>query len=131
MSKNLRILLDESVPDDLANLLSRHEALNTEYVRHMPSLKGREDHVLMRYAREKNRILVTVELGINEKSFPICTHPGIIILASRSRHSDISAEVFQKFIASGHRARAKHAVTYLRQGSARILEADTEKIVQI
>jgi predicted nuclease of predicted toxin-antitoxin system len=58
----------------------KHESLNAQYVRRMPKLKGRDDHILMGYANQTRRIMVTTESGINERTFRICTHPGTIIL---------------------------------------------------
>ncbi len=109
----------------------RHPSLNAEYARKMPTLKGHEDQVLMRYADETKRIMVTAEFGINEKTFPICTHPGIIVFAGRSRHRDINARIFQRFLKSGNRRRAHHAVVYLSQNQARIVEADEEETLPI
>ena len=124
MSWNLRLLLDESVPNDLAEELMQHPSLNVEYARSMPKLKGKGDPVLMKYADETRRIMVTTEYSMNEHSFAICTHPGIIVFANRKRHKDISTDLFQRFMRSGHRQRCHHAVVYLSQGQARIVEAD-------
>ena len=72
------------------------------------------------YARESKRIVVTTETGMNEHTFPVCTHPGIIILAGRNRHEDIQAGLFQKFLLSGHRVMAKDCVTTISEGEATI-----------
>jgi predicted nuclease of predicted toxin-antitoxin system len=81
---------------------------------------GAEDADVMRYATTENRIVVTTETGINHKKFKICTHPGIIVLGGKRRHEAIQAQIFQKFLLSGHRQEAKHAVTFLSQNEARI-----------
>jgi predicted nuclease of predicted toxin-antitoxin system len=129
--KNLKVLIDEQIPDDLAARLSDHPSLHAEYVRHMPHLKGREDKVLMDYARESGRILITAESGINEKNYPICTHPGIIIFSGRQRHQDLYTDIFQRFMRSGHRKHASHHVLYLRGESVRILYGVSEIIYKI
>ena len=129
--KNLRVLLDENIPDELAQWMLRHPSLNAEYVRLMPALKGREDKILMHYAGNTGRIMVTAESCINEKNFPICQHPGIIIFSSRRRHKDIHSDIFQRFMRSGHRKRASHSVIYLSQHSARILDGTAEEVCKI
>lgn len=129
--KHLKILIDEQIPNDLAEQLLEHPSLRAEYVRHMPNLKGRDDSVLMEYARGCERIMVTAESGINERTFPICTHPGIIIFSSRRRHSDIHADIFRRFMCSGHRKDAAHHVLYLSSGSVRILYGVAESTYNI
>jgi len=68
----------------------------------------------MAYATQKKRILVTVEGRINEKTFPICSHPGIIVIRASQRHEIEQAKLFTRFMLSGHRVKCKHAVTKLR-----------------
>jgi predicted nuclease of predicted toxin-antitoxin system len=120
LTTNLRLLLDECVTDPLAKALGdRSSALNIEYIRDN-GMGSTEDADVMRYATRENRIVVTTETGINHKKFKICTHPGIIVLGGKHRHESIQAEIFQKFLLSGHRKKAEHAVTFLSQNEARI-----------
>lgn len=79
-----------------------------------------DDDEVMRYATQERRIVVTTETGINHKKFKICTHPGIIVLCGKHRHESIHAETFQRFLLSGHRGLANHAVTFLSSNEARI-----------
>jgi predicted nuclease of predicted toxin-antitoxin system len=125
LNTNLRLLLDECVTDPLAKALGdRSSALNIEYIRDN-GMGSAEDADVIRYATKENRIVVTTETGINHKKFKICTHPGIIVLSGKRRHESIQAEVFQKFLLSGHRKEAHHAVTFLSQSEARIKTSDT------
>jgi predicted nuclease of predicted toxin-antitoxin system len=105
--------------------------LRSEYVRDMPQLCEATDEAIMEYAKQENRIVVTTETGINEKSFPICSHPGIIILASRQRHEAIRARIFQNFFLSGFRKLAKDSVTYLTAGKAIVRTHQGEEIHDI
>jgi predicted nuclease of predicted toxin-antitoxin system len=125
LTTNLRLLLDECVTDPLAKALGDcSSALNIEYVRDN-GMGSAEDADLIRYATRENRIVVTTETGINHKKFKICTHPGIIVLGGKRRHESIQAEIFQKFLLSGHRKEAHHAVTVLSQNEARIKTGET------
>lgn len=126
MSTNLRLLLDEAITDDLADhIRGSSSAINVEYVRELP-IKGARDPAVMQYAHQEHRIVVTTETGINHKSFPVCTHPGIIVLAGRRRHESFHAGIFQRFLLSGHRKHAKDAVTYLSDNGIRIITHEGE-----
>src|SRR5207249_2938067 len=104
-------------------------AVNVEYIRDMPRMRETTDADVVKYATRENRIVVTTETGINHKKFKICTHPGIIVLGGKRRHETIHAELFQRFMLSGHRKDAHHAVTFLSDNQARIKKSDTEEIV--
>ena len=92
-------------------------------------MSGANDAEIMRYATKEDRIVVTTETGINHRTFKICTHPGIIVLSGKHRHESIQAEIFQKFLISGHRSKAYHAVTFLSQKEARIKTRELEDTV--
>jgi predicted nuclease of predicted toxin-antitoxin system len=125
LTTNLRLLLDECVTDPLAKALGvSSSALNIEYIRDN-GMGSTEDADVIRYATRENRIVVTTETGINHRKFKICTHPGIIVLCGKHRHESIQAEIFQKFLLSGHRKEANHAVTFLSHNEARIKTGET------
>jgi hypothetical protein len=84
------------------------------------SIKGAKDPAVIAYAKEHNRIVVTTETGMNHKSFPICTHPGIIVLAGKRRHESFHAGIFKRFLLSGRRQDSQDAVTFLSSEGARI-----------
>lgn len=94
-------------------------AISVEYVRDL-SIKGGSDASVVDYARKHHRIVVTTETGINHVTFPVCTHPGIIVLSGKRRHESIHANHFRKFLLSGHRQHAQDAVTFLTEGEALI-----------
>jgi predicted nuclease of predicted toxin-antitoxin system len=120
VSTNLRLLLDEAVTDVLANLIRESSsAINLEYVRELP-IRGATDLGVINYARKESRIVVTTETGMNHKTFPVCTHPGIIVLSGKRRHESIHAGMFQRFLLSGHRAEAQDAVTFLTDNEMRV-----------
>lgn len=126
LNTNLRILLDEAITNVLADEIRRSSAINVEYIREL-SIKGAKDPVVMEYAKANNRIMVTTETGINHKTFPVCTHPGIIVLAGRSHHEAFHAGIFRRFLLSGKRTLAREAVTYISEKSMRI-KNHTEEI---
>ena len=126
LTTNLMLLLDECITDPLAKLLRESSAaLNVEFIRDTDMRKA-TDADIVKYATKENRIVVTTETGINHKKFKICTHPGIIVLAGKHRHESIRNEIFQKFLLSGHRKYAHHAVTFLSEREARIKTSETE-----
>jgi predicted nuclease of predicted toxin-antitoxin system len=94
-------------------------SLNVEYIRDI-GMSSAPDKTVVEYANKEDRIVVTTETGMNHRAFKICTHPGIIVLAGKHRHEVIHADIFKKFVLSGHRAEACHAVTFLNANEARI-----------
>lgn len=99
------------------------ESINAE---HPLGNRKTPDKEIIRYATRENRIVITVEGRLNEKKFPICTHPGIIVFKAVKRHDAEKAKLFKRFMQSGHRSGSKHAVTRLRlEGSVR-LELDVD-----
>jgi predicted nuclease of predicted toxin-antitoxin system len=116
LNTTLRILLDESVGGTLAANLMAVSAVSAASVLQTP-LAGASDKAVVAYATKERRIVVTTDKGMDEKHHAICTHPGIIILASTDDFRHV--ETFKSFIASGHRAAARNAVTYLTEHGAR------------
>jgi predicted nuclease of predicted toxin-antitoxin system len=132
LTTKLKLLLDESVPDPLANqLMAIPTHCHWTYVRTEPLLKGATDPFLISYATEHGMIVVTVESSMNERAFKICTHSGIIVISTREHHEAIRCEIFKKFLISGYRKHAKHAVTYLTQTTIIVRNSDGEQIFPI
>jgi predicted nuclease of predicted toxin-antitoxin system len=119
LTTTLRLLLDECLQGELAEGIRSFGKVRAEWVCDMPGLRNRSvpDDELMRFAQERKSILVTVEGRLNEHLFHICTHRGIVVFRATKRHESVKAEIFRKFLLSGERKLAKHAVTYLRQDS--------------
>jgi len=120
LSTNLRLLLDEAVPDPLAKLIreSSH-AINVEYMRDL-IIRGASDDEVVKYAKGQSRIVVTTERGMDHRKYPVCTHSGIIVIASRRRHEDAQVGVFRRFLLSGRRQEARDAVTFISEDEVRI-----------
>jgi predicted nuclease of predicted toxin-antitoxin system len=110
LSNTLRILVDECVDDGVADWVEEKSAFNAVCVRKIASLKNQDDDVVMAYAKDESRIVLAIDTDFNRSNYPICTHPGIIRIA----------EAIRKFILSGHRALADHAITYITQTGIRI-----------
>jgi predicted nuclease of predicted toxin-antitoxin system len=89
-------------------------------------MKSASDVQVVAYATDADLIVVTTETAMNEKQFKICTHPGIIVLCGRNRHERALANSFKKFMLSGHRKKASHAVVYVSENQARIVTKSTE-----
>jgi predicted nuclease of predicted toxin-antitoxin system len=124
LSTKIPLLLDECVPAPLAREIettsgiSSFEAITAE---HPLGNKGTPDNVVVKYATDAGKILITVEKRLNEKLYKICTHSGIIVISGTKRHEVEQAKLFARFMRSGHRGRSAHAVTKLRlEGSERL-----------
>lgn len=111
----LRLLLDEDVQREVGEEIRRWNALDIKSVDEL-SLKGTKDPEIIAYAKKARRIVVTFETRMNEHQYPICTHPGIIVVRPKSDARKI--EMFRSLMLSGLRAKCAHAVTYLYQHGA-------------
>jgi predicted nuclease of predicted toxin-antitoxin system len=129
LTTKLKLLLDESVPNPLADQLMSlpSGSVHWQYVRTEPLLKGASDPTLIEYATRHGMIVVTVETAMNERAFKICTHSGIIVISTREHHEIIQCEVFRKFLLSGYRKYARHAVTYITSKIIVVRGSDGER----
>ena len=112
---SLRLLLDECVDRTLAdNIKALGRSLKVKSVGELSfANRGRSDEHIVEYATENNLIVVTTESRFNEDRFPICTHPGIIVIRAKTHHSSLKSRMFKDLARSGKRKRCNHAVTYL------------------
>jgi len=69
LSTDLRLLIDEAVPDPLAHAIQKISAINYLYVRDVPEVAGKDDDTVMKYANKENRIVFTTEEQF--KRFPL------------------------------------------------------------
>jgi len=131
----LRLLVDECVEGLLVQeIRSCSGTTSVEVIdaNHPLGNRGTPDKVVMKYANQQERILVTDETRLDEKSNPICTHPGIIVIGARKRHELEKAKLFPRFMKSGFRKECHHAVTKLRlTGSVILRQAADGSIEQI
>jgi predicted nuclease of predicted toxin-antitoxin system len=115
LTTKLALLLDECVQTHLAEEIGRCPGVSgVERIDDSHELGNcsTPDTRVMAHAVKTGRILVTVESRLNEERFPICTHPGIIVISGS--HALQKGALFSRFMRSGERKHAKHAVTYLR-----------------
>jgi len=119
LSTKLRILLDENVTARFAALIDDLSALNIVSVAGL-GIAGANDDTVVRSASKLNRIVLTTEKGITHKTFPPCTHAGIIVLACATRYEPHQAAIFRRFILSGKRSESRDAVTYLTEREVRV-----------
>ena len=127
MASDLRLLIDACVEEPTARqLMNASSGLKSKYVCDLPEVDGKEDTTVMEFAKRERRIVVTTDKGFNEKVFRICTHPGIIIINTRSKHR--AAPVFRQFILSGHRKYAVDSVTYINETTIRVKQHN-EKVL--
>jgi len=131
LSTNLRLLLDEAITDPLARLIRESSsAINVEYMRELP-IRGATDHRVIEYALQESRIVVTTETGMNHKTFPVCSHAGIIVITGKSRHESFQADLFRRFLLSGRRQEAKDSITFLTDREVRIKSHQGEASFQL
>lgn len=118
MSTDLRLLIDEAVPDPLAQAIQKISAIRSLYARDLPEVAGKDDEIVMEFANKEDRIVFTTESKFKE--FPVCTHPGIIILTVRERHESIRQRIVARFMRSGFRRYTKNNLTRLSTDQAEI-----------
>lgn len=120
MSTDLRLLIDEMVEHPLVRAIAKISAIKSVYAGDVPEVKGKDDNVVMEYAKRERRIVFTTERRFAE--YKVCTNPGIVILTVREKHEVIRQRVFQRFIRSGHRKHINNALTRLSSGRADITD---------
>lgn len=120
MNTNLKLLLDECVTNPLAEMLKALPGTQ-KVVAVRDLMNSATDVQVVAYAKSVDMIVVTTETAMNERQFKICTHPGIIVLCGKNRHEEVMATSFKKFMLSGHRKKASHAVVYVSENQARIV----------
>ena len=124
----LRILLDENLPADLSESIKRHSSAFLVIEDIQSNRPGMEDGPMMKYAKEKELIVITMDNGINQRTHPPCQHPGVIRLAARKKHKNAAA--FRKFLLSGIRKHVHHCVTFVSYGKARVIGHEGEHVYQ-
>lgn len=133
MSTKLPLLLDECFSGPLAAKVRDHSSFWTRLeVLHDGHALGNDrikDPQVVAYAKSEGFILVTVETRLNEHKYKVCTHPGIIVIATRCKHPNTQFDCFQKMMLSGHRKHCHHAVVKLHENDFEIiyLEGTTER----
>src|ERR1700733_8188231 len=79
LNTDLRLLIDGDLEDSVAEKIRPISAFNVECVRDFVTLKGKSDKevIVMVYAKENDRIIITMDGGFNKTNYPICTdlHP--------------------------------------------------------
>lgn len=129
MNTRLRLLIDEAIEDDLAESIGAMPAFQAEYVRKLPELKGKSDRAVMEYATAENRIVLTLDSDYNSDNYPICTHPGIIRIATNTRHHIAVRDLIKRFALCGHRVEARHAIAHLNSGEC-VIERENAKLAR-
>jgi predicted nuclease of predicted toxin-antitoxin system len=124
LNTKLRLLIDESIEDPLADIVSSMSAFNVVCVRDLPDLKGKSDREVMIRAQAEDRIVLTIDAGFNKSNYPICRHEGIIRISTRCKHSSMMADSIRKFSQCGHRSEAKHSITIINQEKCTIETID-------
>ena len=124
----LRILLDENLPFDLAEAIKKNSSAFLAIKDMHPDLVGTEDSMMMQHANENDLIVITMDTGINEKTYPPCRHPGIIRLAARQKHKN--ADAFRRFMLSGIRKHVHHCITFVSRENARVVGHEGQTIYQ-
>jgi predicted nuclease of predicted toxin-antitoxin system len=120
LNTKLKLLVDESVDDPVADSISKMPAFNAIFVRELDALRGKSDKAVMAHAQEQERIVLTMDDGFNRNNYPVCRHHGIIRIKTKCKHSMIVTEAIQKFVRCGRRVLARHAITDISQGKATI-----------
>ena len=131
LNTKLKLLVDECVPGPLVDGIRTCSGLrNVEIIdaNHQLGNKSTPDDEVVAYAKKTGRIVLTVEGRLNEKRFPVCSHPGIIVIKATCMPKIDRVEQFRSFMKSGHRKKCLHAVTkFQSQNEAVIIARDESK----
>ncbi len=103
------LLIDRDVPKSIAEFLrdSLHHDVADSY---RASYERFSDEEIVARAIEEHRIVVTRDQGYRRKGrFPICTHPGILILRNTSIEHQKTALI--KLTSSYNQTMIEHAIT--------------------
>jgi hypothetical protein len=117
-STNLRLLLDESITDPLAEKIL---ALcpGAYYVR-KSTLKGSFDPVIATFANTDKRIVVAIDKDFKN----LRLDEGLIKLDRNRSNEECLFLIFKMFWQSGHRAKAKHHRAYLTNDGLRVTNGE-------
>jgi predicted nuclease of predicted toxin-antitoxin system len=113
LNTKLRLLIDESIEDPLADFACGISAFNAACVRDLQDLRGKSDRDVMIRAQAEDRIVLTLDAGFNKSNYPICRHEGIIRIGSACKRVSMMADSIGKFSLCGHRSAAKHSITVI------------------
>ncbi len=127
LNTKLRLLIDESVEDPVADVVSAMSAFNAMCVRDLPGLRGASDRDVMGFAQKDDRIVLTIDAHFNKSNYPICRHEGIIRISARCKTSSMMEDSIRKFAQCGHRSAAKHSITLINQEGCMIETIDEVK----
>lgn len=95
----MRFLADEHIPTRLI-LQLRAQGHKVSRASERP-LAGQPDHVLIRMAKRQHAVLITSDLGFaNLRVYPPRTHPGIVVIRTRSQSAPIVTDAFLRFLRS-------------------------------
>ena len=93
----MRVKLDENLPRDLADALSRQgHDVDTVLDEH---LGGREDRVVVQAATDARRMVITLDRGVGDiRSFPPGSHAGVVVLRPVSQNPATILELANRLL---------------------------------
>jgi hypothetical protein len=115
-SNQLRLLLDESITDQLAGLIMELVS-SAIYIRDLAGKRGMKDPQVAALADELNRMIVAVDGDFKRK---ITAKQGVIKMNKARNDDECLFASFRAFWQSGHRRRAKQRRTFLTHEGIRI-----------
>jgi predicted nuclease of predicted toxin-antitoxin system len=119
VSTNLRLLIDESVTNPLANGILRISR-SAVYVRTHPILKGKADPDIANEANRDRRTIVALDNDFNG----IVVKAGVIKLNANRTDEECLLRMFRAFWLSSYRSKAKNRRTYLTDEGIRITNGE-------
>ena len=115
-SNQLRLLLDESLTDQLASMIMG--LVNSAiYIRDLAGKRGMKDAQVAALANEQNRMVVAVDGDFKRK---ITAKQGVIKMSMGRNDDECLFAIFRAFWQSGHRRRARLRRTFLSHEGIRI-----------
>lgn len=135
LSVKLRLLIDECFDGPLSERIAKQKRGFCSHLEildnnHELGNTGTKDEQVVVYAKRKNLIVVTVEKRLDDLRFPLCTHPGIIVVNTKRRHPDTQFEALAAFMRSGHRKIAHHTVVTIRDDFFEVTYLTPDRVQQ-
>jgi hypothetical protein len=115
-SNQLRLLLDESISDQLAGLI-KGLVQSASYIRDSSSRRGFKDPQIARLADQERRLVVAIDGHFKKK---IVAKYGVIKLSKARNDDECLFAIFRAFWQSGHRSRARKKRTFLTHEGIRV-----------
>lgn len=122
----MKIKLDENLPELLVEIFAQHghQAVTVQ----KEGLAGSSDETLYEIVKSEGRLFVTLDLDFSDiRSYPPNTHPGIIVIRSRSKGRNALMRIIKSLLGKIQLETLAGALTIVSDSRVRIRRATRAK----